>query len=132
VLRHDPAWIPDLSVVAVLGGDLVGHASMTRMAVSGSPALALAPVSVSPAAQGHGAGRAMVDELISRAEEHGEALVVVLGDPAYYDRFGFRPALALGVTGPFEDAGDAFQALRLTDRAPEGYATYAAPFGIPG
>jgi putative acetyltransferase len=54
----------------------------------------------------------------------------VVGDPAYYSRFGFRPVRELGVTGPYDVAGEAFQALPLTDGpAVSGWATYAAPFG---
>ena len=55
--------------------------------------------------------------------------MVVLGDPAYYGRFGFRPARDLGITGPFGDI-DEFQALALSRAAPTGRITYAAPFGL--
>ena len=132
-LRIDPAWIEGLSVVGVVDDRVVGHALLTRLPVGGAPALALAPVAVAPEAQGHGVGSAMVRELLRRAAERAERLVVVLGEPAYYSRFGFVPAGDLGVEGPFDDAGAAFQALALGDRsqAPRGRVRYPAPFGIP-
>ena len=68
-------------------------------------------------------------EALRRAEDGAESVVIVLGNPAYYGRFGFRPARDLGITGPFGDI-DEFQALALSDAAPTGRITYAAPFGL--
>jgi putative acetyltransferase len=131
-LRADPSWIPDLSVVGVRAGHVVGHALMTRLLVDGSPALALAPVAVAPESQGLGVGSAMVRELLRRATDAGERLVVVVGSPGYYGRFGFVAAARVGVEG-FDGAGSAFQAKRLGDpaSAPRGRVRYPAPFGIP-
>jgi putative acetyltransferase len=133
-LRRDPAWIPGLSVVGVRDGAVVGHALLTRLQVGGSPALALAPVAVAPEAQRSGVGSAMVRELLGRATAAGETLVVVVGEPAYYARFGFVPAAELGIEGPFESAGPAFQARALGEpaAAPQGRARYPAAFGIQG
>jgi putative acetyltransferase len=98
-----------------------------------APALALAPVAVAPAAQGIGIGTAMVRELLRRSAEAGERLVVVVGEPEYYGRFGFVPAASMGIEGPFEEAGDAFQAMAIGDppMAPRGRVRYPEPFGIP-
>jgi putative acetyltransferase len=111
---------------------VVGHALLTRLAVGDGAALALAPVAVAPEDQGAGAGSAMVRELLWRAATTGERLVVVLGEPAYYRRFGFVPAADLGVEGPFAEAGEAFQALALDGpgSAPRGRVRYPPPFGI--
>ena len=131
-LRGDPAWIDELSVVGTLGGRVVGHALMTRLLVGDGSALALAPVAVAPEAQGRGVGSAMVRELLARAAATGrERLVVVVGEPAYYARFGFVPASGLGISG-FDEAGDAFQAMALGDPAvaPRGRVRYPAPFGL--
>jgi putative acetyltransferase len=131
-LRTDAAWIPGFSVVGVRSGRVVGSALLTRLPVGGAPAVALAPVAVAPQAQGSGVGSAMVRELLRRAAEAGERLVVVLGEPAYYNRFGFVPAEKLGVEGPFPEAGPAFQALAFGDpgSAPRGRVRYPAPFRI--
>jgi putative acetyltransferase len=147
-LRADPAWLPDLGLVAVLRpdrdgtishpggggavgafGGIVGHVAGTRLDVGGDPAVALAPLSVAPEHQRRGVGTALVVAQLAAARAQGEVLVVVLGDPAYYHRFGFRPARALGVTGPYDEAGNAFQALPLTaGPVPTGWAAYAAAF----
>lgn len=77
-----------LSLVAEAAGCLLGHVALSPLEAE-RPALALAPVAVVPGAQGLGIGRALVAEALARA---GDAAVVVLGDPAYYGRFGFRAA----------------------------------------
>jgi putative acetyltransferase len=132
-LRVDPAWIDQLSLVATAADVVVGHALLTRLTVGDRRALALAPVAVLPEQQRRGVGHQLVTELVRRAIASGERLVVVLGDPAYYSRFGFVPAAALGVTGPFVDSGDAFQVLPLaaTRLVPHGQVRYAAAFGLP-
>jgi len=126
-LRRDPAWMPALSLVAVLDSGVVGHVLGSRLLVGGAPAVALAPVSVLPERQGQGIGTALIDRLLSEARSVGETLVVVLGDPAYYLRFGFSSAADLGVIGPY--VGDAFQALPLAADAPVGTVVYPPPFG---
>ena len=128
-LRDDAAWLPDLSLVAVEGPLLVGHIALTRATVDGASTLALAPLSVHPDHQRLGIGSALVGEALRRAGEGAESAVIVLGDPAYYGRFGFRPARYLGITGPFGDI-DEFQALALSGAAPTGRIRYAAPFGL--
>jgi glycogen operon protein len=130
-MRGDPAWIDGFSVVGVRDGRVVGHALLTRLPVGADPGLALAPVAVAPEAQRTGVGSAMVRELVRRAEAAGERLIVVVGEPDYYRRFGFAPAADLGVVG-FDQAGPAFQAMTLGDPAlaPRGRVRYPAPFGI--
>ncbi|MFJ4187950.1 GNAT family N-acetyltransferase [Kitasatospora sp. NPDC089509] len=137
-LRRDPAWLPGLSVVAVDdSGLVVGHALLTRLRVGGNgggggggDALALAPVAVAPEWQRRGVGELVVRAALSAAEEAGEKLVVVLGDPDYYGRFGFTPAGRHEVTGPFEVPEAYFQALPLAayDGGPRGLCRYPEPF----
>lgn len=146
-LRKDPGWLPDLSIVAVeeaatgtdegvgwiggsaVAGRVVGHVVCTRADVDGAPALGLGPVAVHPERQGRGIGDALVREVLARAEAAGETLVALLGDPAYYGRFGFVPARAVGVESPDPAWGDYFQALTLGGRAhPRGPFRYAPPF----
>ncbi|MGW6913651.1 GNAT family N-acetyltransferase [Kitasatospora sp. NPDC054939] len=130
-LRRDPAWLPALSLVAVdAGGLVVGHALLTRLRVGDGHGLALAPVAVAPEWQRKGVGELVVRAALAAAEEAGEKLVVVLGDPAYYGRFGFGPAAAHEVTGPFDVPEVYFQALALPayDGGPRGLCHYPEPF----
>ncbi|MFF2044820.1 GNAT family N-acetyltransferase [Kitasatospora sp. NPDC058170] len=130
-LRRDPAWLPGLSVVAVDGSGLVvGHALLTRLQVGDGQGLALAPVAVAPEWQRKGVGELVVRAALSAAEEAGEKLVIVLGDPDYYGRFGFLPARRHEVTGPFEVPEAYFQALVLPayDGGPRGLCQYPEPF----
>ncbi|MGV9263934.1 GNAT family N-acetyltransferase [Kitasatospora sp. NPDC003701] len=130
-LRRDPAWLPGLSVVAVdETGLVVGHALLTRLRVGDGPGLALAPVAVAPEWQRKGVGELVVRAALTAAEEAAEKLVVVLGDPDYYGRFGFTPAGQHEVTGPFEVPEAYFQALALPayDGGPRGLCRYPEPF----
>ncbi|MEV7781275.1 N-acetyltransferase [Kitasatospora sp. NPDC088351] len=130
-LRRDPAWLPGLSVVAVdESGLVVGHALLTRLPVGDGKGLALAPVAVAPEWQRKGVGELVVRAALSAAEDAGEKLVIVLGDPDYYGRFGFTPAQRHEVTGPFEVPDIYFQALALPayDGAPRGLCRYPEPF----
>ncbi len=133
-LREGAAWLPDLALVALdpVSGeaapwDVVGYVLLTRLRVGGRDALALAPLAVHPDRQGQGVGSTLVHAALDAAREAGERLVVVLGEPAYYGRFGFLPAATLGVSGPYGD-GAQFQALALAAGAPRGPAEYPAPF----
>ncbi|SHF62860.1 Predicted N-acetyltransferase YhbS [Streptoalloteichus hindustanus] len=131
-LRADPlAWIPELSVVAQApDGTLAGHALLTRCHVDGHPALALAPCAVLPAHQRSGAGSAAIRAALTAARERGEGLVLVLGHPEYYPRFGFVPASRYGIRAPFEVPDEAMMALPLEESrpVPSGVIRYAAAF----
>jgi putative acetyltransferase len=129
-LRADRAWLPELSVVAVEDGAVVAHALLSRIVIAGRggdvPALALGPVAVRPERQRQGYGSAVIREALRRAA--GESLVVVLGDPAYYGRFGFVPGAAHGITGPWSSFGDAWQVLPLRDPVEPGETRYPRPW----
>ncbi|OZM75692.1 transferase [Pseudonocardia sp. MH-G8] len=133
-LRADPqAWIDGLSIVTENeSGEVAGHALLTRCHVGRQPALALAPCAVLPEHQGRGAGSAAIRAGLDAARSMGENLVVVLGHPEYYPRFGFTPASGFGVQAPFDAPDDAFLALTL-DAArptPTGAIEYPAAFGV--
>jgi putative acetyltransferase len=131
-LRRDPAWVPELSIVAVDDEPelVVGHALLTRLEVGDGQGLALAPVAVAPEWQRRGVGQQLVRAALAAADAAGERLVVVLGDPRYYGRFGFTPASGHRVSGPFEVADAYFQALPLPayDGTPHGVCRYPATF----
>lgn len=116
-IRTSAHFIPELSLVAVTGdGSVLGHVLISRVELESSdddagrvPVLALAPIAVLPAHQGHGIGTALMREAMGRADLLEAPLTVVLGSPPFYARFGFVPAIELGVTGPYDAAGDAFR-----------------------
>jgi putative acetyltransferase len=127
-LRKDPAWLPDLSIVAEHDGVVAGHALFTRCHVDDAPALALAPCAVLPAYQRRGAGSAAINAGLAKARELDESLVLVLGHPAYYPRFGFVPASTYGIRAAFDVPDEAMMALAFTRPVPSGTIAYAAPF----
>lgn len=87
-----------LSLVAEAAGTIIGHVALSPIRAEG-PALALAPVAVHPALQGRGIGAALVRAALQAMPGHS---IVVLGDPAYYSRFGFAPVdLASPYAGPY-------------------------------
>lgn len=133
-LRADAeAWLPELSYVAEApDGSVAAYALLTRCRVGDAPALALAPVATSPAHQRQGAGQAVVRAALDAARVRGEALVVVLGDPEYYARFGCVPASRYGIRPGFEVPDEAMMALVLDDSVPVplGMIRYPAAFGV--
>ncbi|MDB6177008.1 GNAT family N-acetyltransferase [Paracoccus sp. Z330] len=76
-----------LSLVAVGAGQVLGHVALSPISAE-QPAYALAPVAVSPKLQSRGIGAALITAALEWA---GVKPIVVLGDPAYYGRFGFAP-----------------------------------------
>lgn len=130
-LRLDTGFLPALSLVAEVDGVVVGHVIATRghLDPGDAPALGLGPLGVLPGMQGRGVGTVLVHALLAVAEAAGEQLVALLGEPAYYRRFGFRPAAEFGVTAPEPAWGGYFQARLLGGSATVGGAfRYAAPF----
>src|SRR3954453_13240188 len=99
-LRDDAGWIPELSLVALEHGLAVGHVVATRAHVDAQPALGLGPLSVLPHRWRAGIGTALMHAVLGAADPLGEPLLGLLGDPAYYRRFGFAPARSIGVVAP--------------------------------
>jgi putative acetyltransferase len=126
-LRTSPDWIPELSFVAL---GVTGHVVCTRARLGGRPALGLGPLSVHPDAQRRGVGKALVHAVLGAADALGEPIVVLLGDPGYYARFGFVLASELGITPPVPEWAPHFQARPLTTYEPtlRGPFTYPAAF----
>lgn len=112
-------------------GGIAGHILLSPMQAP-FPALSLAPLAVAPGRQGAGLGAALVRAALARAEAEGWRGVFVLGDPAYYGRFGFTADAAAGFESLY--AGPAFQALALGGPLPAraGAAVHAPAFAALG
>jgi len=112
------------SLVATFGHAIVGHVLLSDVALHGpglSPRGAgLAPLAVRPALQRRGIGTALMRAALAGAREAGYGFVVLLGDPAYYRRFGFRTATTLGLACEFDAPEEAFMALELAPGALSG------------
>ena len=125
-----------VSVVAVLEDAVIGHALFSRMGIVGAAgevqAVALAPVAVRPDYRCRGLAAAVIEEGLRLCAGRGERIVLVLGDPAYYRRFGFTAETAAAIESPWP--GPHFMAKALTLGALDGVAgrvRYARAFGIP-
>jgi putative acetyltransferase len=106
-----------ISLMAAVNGEIVGHILFSPVSLDPPPpewhALGLAPVGVIPGRQRQGLGAALVNHGLERCQELGIDLVVVLGDPAYYSRFGFQRAIDYGLSNEYL-ADEHFMVLELT------------------
>lgn len=110
-IRHSDRYIPELSLVAELDGAVVGHILFSYIDLVGEETLqvlSLAPLAVRPQLQRQGIGSALVRAGLAMADGMGEALVIVLGHPQFYCRFGFQPSVCYGIKSPFPVPKDAF------------------------
>lgn len=125
-------YLPDFSVVAEINGQVVGHAIATRGWLDGDiPLLGLGPLSVEPRHQNQGVGTALLGEIQKRAAQSGERAILLLGEPEYYRRFGYVPAIPSGIIPSDPSWGDYFLVLNLSTMSlPRGNFRYAEPFGV--
>jgi putative acetyltransferase len=116
-----------VELVAVDGGDIIGHVLFSRTRCA-PPAFiaALGPIAVSPDRQARGVGSALVREGVERCRTACAEAIVVLGDPAYYERFGFSAAAARLIRSPYSNL-PAFMALALEPGAPSRPVELAYP-----
>ncbi len=151
-IRASPEYVAELALVAEEDGEVVGHVMISGAVVRRDPAPGdphagaaggpidqpikmLSPLAVRPDRQGQGIGGTLVRGVTAAADKHGEPLVILEGAPAYYSRFGFRPASELRLTLPIPDWAppEAAQYLALTsfdsDRfTQDGKVVYPAAF----
>lgn len=109
-LRHDGDAC--ISLVATQDCRVIGHVMFSKMDAP-FRALGLAPVAVAPDKRGRGIAAALITAGIERAKAGGWEAVVVVGDPVYYQRFGFRADAASAFTSPY--AGPYLMVLALTE-----------------
>lgn len=114
----------EFSLVAVEGGKVIGHALFSRL-LEPSRALALGPVAVTESRRRQGIAATLIEDGLKRARDDGWTAVVVLGEPSYYQRFGFSQETVEGMSCRY--AGPYLMGLTLMGRGFEGtrieYAT---------
>ena len=116
-IRASDYFIPELSLVAVETDRIVGHILFSPITVESSGksvnALALAPMAVVPEYQNKGIGTELVKHGLAACKKLGYTIVIAVGHPEYYPRFGFKPARDYCLEAPFEVPDDAFLTLEL-------------------
>lgn len=120
-LRSGISAVEGLSFVA-LGdeGNLIASIRYWPVTVAGQAAILLGPLAVEPKYQGQGMGRALVSWSLKAAKQQGHRLCLVVGDPAYYEPYGFMPASPNGLILPGPVEPERFQVLELVAGAIEG------------
>ena len=138
VVRDEPG---SFALVAEEAGAVVGHVQLSRARIGHDEVLALGPIGVRPDRQGDGVGSALVIAALDAARERREIAVILLGDAAFYPRFGFRPGSELGLRNPytgveedgFEVREEDFMVAALDERASSlaGPVRWHPAFGEP-
>jgi putative acetyltransferase len=112
---------PYISLVAVIDEQVVGHIFFSPVSVesegSAFTAMGLAPMAVLPEYQNQGIGSQLVREGLRECERLGQDIVVVLGHPNYYPRFGFAPASLKGLRSEYDVPDEVFMVLELSEGA---------------
>lgn len=134
LLRDDDAFIPELDFVALCDGEIVGNIMYSRAWIEDAEGVRhgvclFGPISVHPAHQRQGVGKALIAHSAQEARRMGYRAVVIYGDPAYYGRQGFFPASRYGITPPDGQPNPALQLMPLAEDWPERLAGvfYEAP-----
>jgi putative acetyltransferase len=137
-IRASEQFIPELALVAEDASGVVAHVMLSWVGVKGgsrSRILNLTPMSVRPDRQRVGIGTRLIRDALDRAEDAGEPAVMVEGIAAYYPRFGFERATALGFISPHPKIPDeAFMVKRLPGYSPDlaGRIIYPPSFDVLG
>ena len=106
--------VAPIDLVAMEDDVLVGHVLGASGKLGDRDVIAVAPLAVAPSHHGRGVGSALMHELLARAEAAGLPMVLLLGSPVYYGRFGFEASGPLGITyAPVGADSPHFQARRL-------------------
>ncbi|MGH7999620.1 MAG: GNAT family N-acetyltransferase [Brasilonema sp.] len=119
-IRNSPNFIPELSLVALEDGDVLGHILFSHIFIEAPqqiPALALAPLAVTPLHQRQGIGSQLVEVGLSKCHKSDYPIVVVVGNPRYYRRFGFQKASQFRLHSSLPIPDEAFMVLELKSSA---------------
>lgn len=123
-LWEDPAYLPELSLLAEAEGEVIGAILYARAALHTPdgpiPTLLFGPLAVIPAYQRQGVGGQLLTRSMALAREAGWGHIFITGVPAYYPRFGFRTADTFGVAMPDGSNFDAFMGIELMPGALRG------------
>jgi predicted N-acetyltransferase YhbS len=128
-LRDGRAPAEGLALSVVRQGRLVGTVRLWHVSAGGKPALMLGPIAVDPSCRKLGLGAALMNHALAAAKARGHGTVILLGDAAYYERFGFTAEKtgALSLPGPFER--ERLLGLELRDGALDGASGLIVPTG---
>lgn len=131
-IRLSSEYIPELSLVAVAGDIVCGHIMFSRISVGHSDAIALAPLAVRHDCQRMGIGKLLVMSGHEKALRMGYSCSVVLGNPGYYSKFGYKKASNHGIIAPFDVPKDYYMVCNLDDNRdiPQGNVEYSDAFGL--
>jgi putative acetyltransferase len=92
------------ALVAEEDGVIVGHVQLSRVWIGADPVLGLGPIGVLPDRQRRGIGSALMRAGLEEGRARGEVAVILLGEPAFYSRFGFEPGITFGLPNPHTGA----------------------------
>ncbi|UQZ32620.1 GNAT family N-acetyltransferase [Paenibacillus sp. PK3_47] len=124
-IRDSEEFIPELSIVAEDNGAIVGHVLLSKAKVvselTENDVLVLAPLAVHPDAQGRGTGGLLIEEAKRRSSGLGYSVILLIGHPGYYPKFGFKPARQYGLELlQFPVPDDVFQVCELEEGGLDG------------
>lgn len=122
LLRENNEFIPQLSLVALLNNEIVGHILFTIIKIiddneNEHESLALAPMAVLPKYQKKGIGGKLINNGLSIATNLNFKSVIVLGHEHYYPKFGFVPTSKWNIKPPFEVPTNAFMGIELVNNS---------------
>jgi len=118
LLRNSSVFVPELSLVAIIEDNIVGHILFTKIKIVDSnqnefESLALAPMAVLPKCQKKGIGGKLINKGLEIATKLNFKSVIVLGHEHYYPKFGFVPTTKWKIKAPYDVPSNAFMGLEL-------------------
>ncbi|HEY9115679.1 MAG TPA: N-acetyltransferase, partial [Bacteroidales bacterium] len=123
-LRKSSAFIPELSIVAIIENKVVGHILLTKIKIKKGEnefeSLSLAPVAVLPEFQNKGIGGKLIIHAHEIAKELGFKSVILVGHENYYPRFGYKPTSKYGIKLQFDAPEQNCMAIELVENGLKG------------